>query len=75
MCLPKEFLPVYMGRSMAVFYGTGWQLLSSLGDAQSCALPTGLISEVRKYALPQRSLQPRRQSRWWGTRLCRVVLQ
>lgn len=55
MCLPKEFLPVYMGRSMAVFYGMGQQLLSSLGDAQSCALPTGLSSEVRKYALPQRS--------------------
>lgn len=55
MCLPKEFLPVYMGRSMAVFYGTGRQLLSSLWGAQSCALPTGLSSEARKYALPQRS--------------------
>lgn len=55
MCLPKKFLPVCMGRSMAVFYRMDWQLLSSLEDAQSCALSTGLSSGIRKYALPQRS--------------------
>lgn len=79
MCLPKEFLPVCRGRSTAVFYRMGWQILSSLGDAQSCALPTGLSSGIRKYALPRGAgcLQPRKQSRrvgdwtlWGGPAVC-----